>query len=97
VPVIGQMKESGISLGGAMDTSSQIHEVRTGGNVFEPLLTAEEAADHLRMHPKTLQKLARGEHVPAIRIGRNWYFRLSALDAWVRSIENRCSQPFCVK
>lgn len=64
---------------------------------FEPLLSTEEAAAHLRMHPKTLQRMARQGQVPSIRIGKYWHFRLSALDAWVRSIENRCSQPFCVK
>jgi excisionase family DNA binding protein len=64
---------------------------------FEPLLSTDEASAHLRMHPKTLQRMARQGHVPSIRIGKYWHFRLSALDAWVRSIENRCSQPFCVK
>jgi len=67
------------------------------GDTFEALLTAQEAATHLHMHPKTLQKFARQGHAPSIRIGRNVYFRLSALDAWVRQNENRCSQPFCVK
>ncbi len=64
---------------------------------FEPLLTAEEAATHLRIHPKTLQKLARSGQVPCIRFGKYWRFHLSTLDEWVRSLENRCSQPFCVK
>ena len=64
---------------------------------FEPLLTAEEAAAHLRIHPKTLQRLARAGEVPCIRFGKYWRFHLSSLDAWVRSLENHCSQPFCVK
>ena len=45
---------------------------------FEPLLTAEEAAAYLRIHPKTLQKMARLCQVPSIRIGKYWRFRLSA-------------------
>jgi excisionase family DNA binding protein len=64
---------------------------------FEPILTAEEAAIHLRIHPKTLQKMARAGEVPRIRMGKYWRFHLSALDAWVRSLENDCSQPFRVK
>lgn len=67
------------------------------GSIFEPLLTAEEAAFHLRMHPKTLQKLARLKQVPCMRNGKRWHFRLSSLDAWTRSLENQCSQPFRVK
>lgn len=50
---------------------------------FEPLLSAEEAAEHLRVHVKTLQKLARERRVPSVRMGKYWRFRLSALDQWV--------------
>jgi len=64
---------------------------------FEPLLTAEEAAAHLRIHTKTLQKLARNGQVPCIRMGKYWRFHLSTLDVWLRAQENHCSQPFCVK
>ena len=66
-------------------------------NDFEPLLTAEEAAAHLRIHTKTLQKLARQGQVPCMRPGKYWLFRLSSLDVWLRAQENHCSQPFCVK
>jgi len=62
--------------------------------IFEPLLTAEEAAEHLRIHPKTLQKLARQQKVPCVRMGKYWRFRLSALDLWVQSQQNQISQPF---
>jgi excisionase family DNA binding protein len=64
---------------------------------FEPLLTVQEAAAYLRIHPKTLQRMARNGDVPSIRMGKYWRFHLSALDVWVRSLENRSSQPFCVK
>jgi excisionase family DNA binding protein len=64
---------------------------------FEPMLTAEEAAAHLRIHTKTLQKMARAGEVPGIRMGKYWRFHLSSLDGWVRSLENHCSQPFRVK
>jgi len=66
-------------------------------STFEPLLDAQQAATHLRMHPKTVQRMARDGHVPSIRMGRYVRFRLSALDAWIGQQENRCSQPFCVK
>jgi len=64
---------------------------------FEPLLSAEEAAAHLRIHTKTLQKMARAGQVPSIRMGKYWRFHLSTLDVWLRAQENHCSQPFCVK
>ena len=65
--------------------------------VFEPLLSAEEAAARLRIHPKTLQRMARNCQIPSIRIGKYWRFRLTALDEWVRGAENHSSQPFRVK
>ena len=64
---------------------------------FEPILTAEEAAIHLRIHVKTLQKLARERRVPGIRLGKYWRFHLSSLDQWVRAQQNLCSQPLHVK
>ena len=53
---------------------------------FEPLLDSEEAAALLRIHPKTLQRLARRGEVMAIQIGKLWRFRASALNAWLDKI-----------
>ena len=64
---------------------------------FEPLLTSEEAASHLRMHVKTLQRLAREAQIPCVRMGRYWRFRLTSLDHWVAAHHNRISQPFRVE
>ena len=53
---------------------------------FEPLLDSEEAAALLKIHPKTLQKLARRGEVTAIQIGKLWRFRASALNRWLQKI-----------
>ena len=50
---------------------------------FEPLLNAEEAAQLLRCHEKTVQALARAGTIPCLRFGKYWRFRKSSLDAWV--------------
>ena len=52
---------------------------------FEPLLDASEAASLLRIHPKTIQSLARVGYVPAFRVGRFWRYRASDLEKWLRS------------
>ena len=57
-----------------------------GGIAFEPLLDTEEAAALLKIHPKTLQKLARSGRVDAIQIGKLWRFRASALNRWLEEI-----------
>jgi excisionase family DNA binding protein len=64
-------------------------------DLFEPLLTAEEAAEYLLIHVKTLQKLAREKRVPCVRMGKYWRFRLSSLDSWVTAQHNQM-QPTVV-
>jgi excisionase family DNA binding protein len=54
--------------------------------VFEPLLDSSEAAALLKIHPKTLQKLARNGEITAIQIGKLWRFRASALNEWLEQI-----------
>jgi excisionase family DNA binding protein len=56
-------------------------------NLFEPLLTAEETAVHLRCHLKTVQKMAREGRMPNIRRGKRYYFRLSELDQWLQGMQ----------
>ena len=52
---------------------------------FEPILDSEEAAALLKIHPKTLQKLARNGTIPGFRIGKLWGFRASALNRWLET------------
>ena len=59
--------------------------------LFEEIVNTEQAAKLLKIHPKTLQRLARKGEVPAFRIGDLWRFRLSLLDEWLNS--KLCSCP----
>lgn len=67
-----------------------------GNPSFEALASAEEAAGYLRIHVKTLRRLAREGRVPCARIGKYYRFRLSELDHWVRQNHNEISRPFRV-
>jgi excisionase family DNA binding protein len=55
-------------------------------NQFEPLLDSNEAAELLKIHPKTLQRMARRGEIPSIQIGKLWRFRGSELNAWAQGI-----------
>ena len=44
------------------------------------ILDSAEAAAILKVHPKTIQKLARTGDVPAFRVGNQWRFRLEDLE-----------------
>lgn len=50
---------------------------------FEQLLDSEEAASLLKIHPKTLQRMARNGEVAGVQIGKLWRFRASVLDNWL--------------
>ena len=43
----------------------------------EEILTIREVADLLKLHPKTVNKLANSGKLPGYRIGRQWRFRKS--------------------
>jgi excisionase family DNA binding protein len=53
---------------------------------FEPLLDSEEAAALIKIHPKTLQRMARHGEITGIRIGKLWRFRASSLNRWLEKI-----------
>jgi excisionase family DNA binding protein len=38
----------------------------------------------MRIHPKTLQKLARSGEIRGLQIGKAWRFRASVLDEWIQ-------------
>ena len=49
----------------------------------EPLLDSDEAASIMKIHPKTLQKLARKGIVRGVHIGKLWRFRASEIERWI--------------
>jgi excisionase family DNA binding protein len=61
---------------------------------FEPLVDADEIAELLRLHPKTVRLKARRGEIPAYRIGKFWRFRKSEIDRSLRS-EVNCSRYAC--
>lgn len=52
-------------------------------NQFEPLLTADQAGELLKLPPRTVMYLARAGRLPARKVGRYWRFRRSWLEAWL--------------
>ena len=46
---------------------------------IEPLISTEQAAAMLSVHPKTIQRMARRGDIKGLQIGNRWRFRASAL------------------
>jgi len=43
----------------------------------------DEVLGYLRVTPRTIYRLIKTGDLPAVRIGRQWRFRQSDLDAWL--------------
>jgi excisionase family DNA binding protein len=57
----------------------------------EPLVDARRAAELLKVHPKTVKRLAQEGLLPSMKIGRVWRFRESELDVHIAA-QLQCSR-----
>ena len=47
------------------------------------VMTSVEAADYLKMHVKTVCRLAKEGKIPAKKVGSEWRFLRRVLDGWL--------------
>lgn len=60
---------------------NQVSEIIT-----EKWVSIEEAADHLGVKTVTIRDwIRKGKGIPAHKIGKQWKFKISELDEWVKS------------
>jgi excisionase family DNA binding protein len=54
------------------------------------MMSIEEVAEYIQLHPLTVRRLARDGEIPALKIGRQWRIKRELLDEFVteRSLEN---------
>lgn len=52
---------------------------------LEPLYDSHEVATQYRISEKSLHRWARMGMIPAVKCGRLWRFRKSAIDRWMNS------------
>ncbi len=67
----------------AASAHSEVQRTNDAVVHFERLLDSAEAAALLRIHPKTLQRMARSGEIAGIQIGKLWRFRASVLNSWL--------------
>ena len=62
----------------------------TSGRTAHELLTTEEAAEHLRLSPRTLETYrVTGEGPRFCKLGKRVFYRRTTLDAWLNERERR--------
>ena len=54
-----------------------------GEDQFGQVMTSVEAAEYLKMHVKTVCRLAKEGKIPAKKVGSEWRFLRSVLDNWL--------------
>ena len=71
--------------GGEPSSGTTLATESTGQSSIERPLTCDEAAELVRVHPKTIKRMARDRRLPGhFRFGR-WFFYASELDGWMRT------------
>jgi excisionase family DNA binding protein len=57
------------------------------------ILTLENVADYLRVHPSTIYRLLKKRQLPAFKVGRDWRFNLESIDRWRTDAERSRTSP----
>lgn len=61
--------------------------------IDEAFLTTEEVLDYLNVNLRTVYRLIKAGKIPAVRVGRQWRFRKSDIDAWLESQQAPSAPP----
>lgn len=61
------------------------HLARADNEDKPTLMTVEEAAQYLRLHPSTVYRLVRLRKLPAVKVGKQWRLDRGALEDRLRS------------
>ena len=51
------------------------------------VLTLEEVADFLHVHPSTVYRLLKKRRIPAFKVGSDWRFNQESIERWVKQLE----------
>ncbi|HLG65070.1 MAG TPA: helix-turn-helix domain-containing protein [Ktedonosporobacter sp.] len=57
--------------------------------VQKDILDADEVAEMLRVHPRTVKRLAGQGDLPGFRVGGQWRFRREAIEEYIRRQEQQ--------
>lgn len=57
------------------------------------VMTLEEVAQYLRVHPSTIYRLVKRGKLPAFKVGSDWRFNLESIDIWCARAEGGVDTP----
>ena len=56
-------------------------------------LTTDEVLEYLQVNLRTVYRLIKAGKIPAVRVGRQWRFRKTDIDAWLEMERSRSVRP----
>jgi excisionase family DNA binding protein len=56
-------------------------------NEMDAILTVQNVAEYLRLHPSTIYRLVKTKQLPAFKIGGDWRFNRESIDRWRAAAE----------
>lgn len=62
-----------------MKKTQPIHDSTIG---MAPVLTVQNVAEYLHVHPSTIYRLVKKRQLPAFRVGNDWRFNRESIDRW---------------
>ena len=65
------------------EKNAPMHMYGGDGGQMAEVMTSVEAAQYLKMHVKTVCRLAKEGKIPARKVGSEWRFMRSVLDGWL--------------
>lgn len=58
------------------------------------VMTLEEVAGYLRVHPSTIYRLLKRRELPAFKVGSDWRFNQESIDRWRSDAEIGVREEF---
>jgi excisionase family DNA binding protein len=56
-------------------------------NAMARVMTLDEVAQYLRVHPSTVYRLLKKKELPGFKMGSDWRFNLESIDRWLEMSE----------
>lgn len=59
-----------------------------GGDIMDSLekwVSLSDICDHLNLSRDTVKKMVKQQNMPGYKVDRQWRFKISEVDAWIRS------------
>ena len=56
---------------------------------MKEVMTPKEVAEYLRVHVRTIYRLAKSKQIPSLKVGGSWRFMKEDVESWLS--ETKCS------